>query len=313
MSMRDPERISIREQEFQESTMFNFTRRYIPRFVAVAMAATTLFSVSQAATVVEFATMDAMPSDWSIGAQDGGTVAISTTTSLNYNSSSGSLKATYPKAVGSVYAWGVYNVSSLKTNDLYIEFWAKMPNAKQGLKFLKIFGGSSNGGYANTTFALDYTGGDPGAMYQVSFGDGSTTGNDTAQVVNFDGSYPQWIGRSYGKATVSTPQKKGFSSASWGTSWHHFKFRVKFNSGSSASTEVADGAYYVEIDGKVYVDAKGLFNRHYSNAPIDRVELFGWAQSGSSAFDIWYDNIRITTGGFADTVTPAPPESVSVN
>ena len=298
--------------------MFNSklpTPRWLGSGVAVLMAAAALAGPSSAATLIDFATMDSMPSDWSIGAQDGGSISISTNTLLNYKGSTGSLKAYYPKAAGAVYAWGVYNVSSLKTRDLYIEFWAKMPSAKQGLKFLKVFGGNVGGSsnYANTTFALDYTGGDPGSMYQVSFGDGSITGNDTGQVINFDGSYPNWIGRSYGKATVLTPQKTSFASSKWGTAWHHFKFRVKFNSGTTAATEVADGAYYVEIDGKVYVDAKGLFNRHYSNAPIDRVELFGWAQSGNSPFEIWYDDIRITTGGFSGEVSPTPPAALTVN
>ncbi|WP_198265651.1 hypothetical protein [sulfur-oxidizing endosymbiont of Gigantopelta aegis] len=52
-----------------------------------------------------------------------------------------------------------------------------MPKARHGVKFLKIFSGrnanNTNSGYANTTFGLDYTGGDNGGMYQVSFGDGT--------------------------------------------------------------------------------------------------------------------------------------------
>jgi hypothetical protein len=262
---------------------------------------------------------------WALGSQNGGSLTISTNTSLNYNNEGGSLVGSYPTSPssgGAVYVWGAYGLSQLKTEDIYVEFWAKMPNSKQGLKFLKIFGGSStSGNYANTTFALDYTGGDPGSMYQVSFGDGSTVGNDTANVINFDGSYPNWIGRSYGKATVQTPQKASFSSANWGTSWHHFRIHCKFNSGTSATTEVNDGAYYVEIDGKVYVNATGLFNRNYSNLPIDRVELFGWSQNAPSAFQVWYDDVRITTGGFASGSTvgsgttatvPDPPSAVSV-
>ena len=257
---------------------------------------------------------------WTFGSQTGGSLAVSTNASLNYNNEAGSLVGSYPTSPssgGSVYVWGAYDLSALKTEDVYVEFWAKMPGSKQGLKFLKIFGGSStSGNYANTTFALDYTGGDPGAMYQVSFGDGSTVGNDTANVINFDGSYPSWIGRSYGKATVQTPQKSSFSAANWGTGWHHFRIHCKFNSGTSAATEINDGAYYVEIDGKVYVNASGLFNRNYNNLPIDRVELFGWAQNASSSFEVWYDDVRITTGGFAGAGStasvPNPPTDVSV-
>jgi hypothetical protein len=266
---------------------------------------------------------------WSLGSQDGGSLTLSTSTAQNYNGEPGSLVASYPSSPssgGAVYVWGAYSVAALKTEDIYVEFWAKMPAAKQGLKFLKIFGASStSGNYANTTFALDYTGGDPGSMYQVSFGDGSTGGNDTGNVINFDGSYPSWIGRSYGTANVQTPQKKSFASAQWGTSWHHFRIHAKFNSGTSAQTEVANGAYSVEIDGNVYVNASGLFNRNYTNGPIDRVELFGWSQNASSPFQIWYDDVRITTGGFASgstgstsggststAITPEPPANVSV-
>lgn len=251
-------------------------------------------------TLITFQDMDEadLPSDWSIGAQAGGTVSISENASDNYAGSAGSLKGTYPVASGGVYVWGAYDLSGLALSDLYIEFRAKMPAAKQGLKFLKIFGKDTNGAYANTTFALDYTGVDLGGMYQVSFGDGSGTGNDTANVINFDGQNPEWIGRSFGTASVQTPQNALWASSNWGTDWHHFRIRAKFNTGSSASDEVADGAYHVEIDGKVYVDATGLFNRHWSNGPIDRVELFGWAQNGSEPFELWYDDVRLSIGGF---------------
>jgi hypothetical protein len=82
---------------------------------------------------------------------------------------------------------------------------------------------------------------------------------------------------------------------------------VKYNSGTTAENEVADGEYYVEIDGKVYVNATGLFNRHYSNLPIDRVEFFNWAQNGTQPFEIWLDDIRVTTGGFLQPSAPKPP------
>ncbi len=73
--------------------------------------------------------------------------------------------------------WASLNISSWQTNSIKVEFWAKMPKARHGVKFLKIFSGrnanNTNSGYANTTFGLDYTGGDNGGMYQVSFGDGT--------------------------------------------------------------------------------------------------------------------------------------------
>lgn len=249
---------------------------------------------------------------WGFWTGDGGTVAISTNAAANHGGSAGSVKGSYParSSAGGGYVWCGYDVSALATRDLYLDFWAKMPTAtKQGLKFLKVFGARPTSGvdnYANTTFGLDYTGVDVGGMYCVSFGDGSQVTNDTANVVNFDGSSGSWIGRSYGTAVVSTPQNHLWASSNWGTSWHHFRMHVRFNSGTSAATEVADGAYFVEIDGLVYVDARNLFNRHWSNGPIDRIELFGWTQTGTTPFELWYDDVRITTGGFVTATNHAP-------
>ena len=184
-----------------------------------------------------------------------------------------------------------------------------MPGAKHGLKFVKVFGANpcSNGGcissegvgYANTTFGIDYGGhGEDGSMDQVSFGDGSAKDNDTGNVINFSGEYPQWIGRSFGSAQVMTPQNKDWAAANWGDSWHHFKLHVKYNSGTTAQDEKADGEYSVEIDGVTYVEAKGLFNRNPSNLPIDRVTFFDWTQNNKQPFEVWLDDIRISTGGF---------------
>ncbi len=244
---------------------------------------------------------------WGFGSQGGGQISISTDTNLNLNASQGSLRGTYPKpGAGGVYVWGGFDFASLNLSDVYIEFWAKMPNVKYGVKFLKIFGQSTATNYANTTFGLDYTGVDYGAMYCVSYGDGASVTNDTQNVINFTGENPSWVGRSLGAAIVSLPQKKLWSSASWGQLWHHFKIRVKFNSGTTQATEVADGAYYVEIDDKIYVDAKNLLNRHYSNKPIQKISFFDWSQGGSSPFEVWYDDIKVTTGGFFDR-RPTPP------
>ncbi len=117
-------------------------------------------------------------------------------------------------------------------------------------------------------------------------------------MINLDGTYPNWIGRSHGIAKLSTPQNSIWSGSNWGTDWHHFKMRVKFNSGTTAANEVADGAYSLEIDGKLYAEATGLFNRHYSNGSIESVAMFNWAQNGDAPFEIWYDDFKITTGGF---------------
>lgn len=250
-----------------------------------------------------------------LGSQGGGKVEIVSDPAVQINSkSAGALKAIYPVGTGGIYGWASFDMTPYKTREVYVEFNAKMPAAKQGLKFLKIFGerDAASGGYANTTFGLDYTGiaAGKGTLSQVGFGDGSSLQNDVQNVINFNGSNPSWVGRSYGKATVKTPENRGFTAAEWGDKWHHFRFKVKFNSAAknadNSYTEVNDGEYFVQINGKVYVDATGLFNRHPSNGPIAKVALLDWSQNIDQSFEIWYDNVKITTGGFDTSGDPSP-------
>lgn len=212
-------------------------------------------------------------------------------------------------AVGSNGEYGPYanfSVAALKTESVYIDFWAKMPDATEGFKFLKVFGTSNNPvGYANTTFMADYTGIDQGGLLGVQFGDGSTTQNDSQSIIRLNGSGSN-IGRSSGTAVVLTPQMAYWKSSDWGSAWHHFRVHLKFNSGTTSSNEVPDGEVYLEIDGKVYVNATGLYNRNPGNGPINYIGFFGWAQSDPTSFDVWYDNIVISTGGFASDPQPTP-------
>ncbi|MGE0327108.1 MAG: hypothetical protein AB7K71_02305 [Polyangiaceae bacterium] len=222
------------------------------------------------------------PQGVSQGAQDGGGIDFS----------QGYLHASYPFSSGGSYVWFSYAPPE-PLADLSVEFDARMPGNTHGLKFLKLFG-VNNGGYANVTYGLDYTGIDNGGLIAVSFGDGSAESNDTAQIIRLNGNDPEYIGRSFGQATVLTPQGKPFASTDWGTAWHHFVMRFRFNCGDSAENEVADGAIYLEIDGAVYVDAVGLFNRHWSNVRgIESIGLTGWSQGDGQPFDIDYDNLRV--------------------
>ena len=259
---------------------------------------------------------NSVPGSWAIGAQNGGSVGVQATTGPNGNAVD-ALEASYPVAgrgnAGGQYGWAQYFMG-LQTEDVYIEFWAKMPAAKGGLKFLKIFGARSPAtGHADVTFATDYTGMDTGAFLQVMFGDGSRLVNDGQNVIKLNGSHANMIGRSYGTAVVKTPQMTGFSSADWGTGWHHFRIHAKFNSGTTAQNETPNGEFYFEIDGKVYEDATGLYNRNPANGPIGEIELLGWAQNDPQPFQIWYDDLRISTGGFMPQGTlPDPPVDVGI-
>jgi len=242
------------------------------------------------------------PEGWEFGSQHGGTGTIVLDPSGEVPGSTKGYRATYPVASGGVYTWLVLNIGSYQTRDVAIDFWAKMPSdVKHGLKFLKVFGKSSpEGGYANATLGLDFTGIDNGSMFNVGYGDGTELSNDAQNIIRFDGSTREYYGRSFGTATVDTPQMKPFASSDWGTSWHHFKFRVKFNSGTSTANEIADGEFFVSIDDKIYVDAKNIFNRNPANDNIRSVEFGGWSQSGEAPFEVWYDSIVVTINGFYD-------------
>jgi hypothetical protein len=256
--------------------------------------------------------------NWTIGAQNGASLSVQATpgpTGVTVNA----LEGSYPSSTvttGAEFMWADYSVASLQTEDIYIEFWARMPGAKGGSKFLKIFGARpTDTNFANTTFNTDYTGIDSGAILQILFGDGTVLSNDGQNAIKLNGSHPDMIGRSYGNAVVQTPQNTGFSSTDWGTGWHHFLIHAKFNSGTTAQNEVPNGEYFLEIDGKVYLDAVGLYNRNPANGPIDHIELFGWAQNDPAPFQVSYYDVKISTGGFMPQGQglPNPPADVGVN
>ena len=254
---------------------------------------------------------------WSFGSQSGGTLLVAKTTPPPVSGdSSYALEAVYPASTtGAQYTWANFSVASLNTEDVYIEFWAKMPDAKEGCKFLKIFGKRSDPeGDADTTFGPDYTASaNHGGFDNVGFGDGSGIRNDYQDVIDLDGANPTYIGASYGIAKVLTPQMSDWPASNWGTSWHHFKVHVKFNGVTSSGQQMADGEIYIAIDGKVYVDATGLYNRNPENGPIDYIEFGGWAQTDPEPFDVWFDNITISTGGFVSDSSPTAPTNVTAN
>lgn len=236
----------------------------------------------------------------------GGASVVATTPPPVSGDAPYALEGLYPTTgpSGTGGPWANFSVASLNTESVYIDFWAKMPDAKEGFKFLKIFGVNTSGqGAANTTFMTDYTGAEQGAIRMVQFGDGTVISNDAQNYIGLNGT--QNVGRSYGIATVLTPQMSYFSSSDWGTGWHHFRVHIKFNSGTSTSNETPNGEVYLEVDGKVYVDATGLFNRNPQDGPIDYIGFFGWAQDDPQAFDAWYDNIVISTGGFISDPQPS--------
>jgi hypothetical protein len=275
------------------------------KYIGTAVSGDTSSTVGGTPTPILFQNFDtsSLPLGWT---NAGGSFELSTNTAQVYGGSGKSLRGIYPANANGNLLGLTYNVDTFTNwdtskNSIYIRFRARMPAPRWGMKFIKIFGKQGgNGGYANTTFGLDYTGSAPASVYQVSFGDGTTTTNDTQNVINLDGTNKSWAGRSSTTATILTPQNANWGGAQWGDDWHLFEIYVKFNSGDSALNEVADGAYTLKIDGTTYVNASGLFNRHYSNPRIDRIEFFGWTQGASPAtpFSLWLDNVEITQDGW---------------
>lgn len=274
-------------------------------------------------------TSNAMPTlaGWSIG---GAILSVQPTTPPVSGDAPYALEAQYPAvgASGEGGPWADFTLPSSNIESIYIDFWAKMPDAKEGFKFCKIFGlrsgtapdGVPYQGYADTTFQTDYTGISQGGLVMVGFGDGTNLVNDFQNVIRINGD-GQAIGISGEQsnpaddAIVLTPQMNYFTGADWGTGWHHFRIHVAFNTNTQGQ---ANGEVYLEIDNKVYVDATHLANRNPANGPISFVGFFGWAQTDPQPFDVWYDNIVISTGGWVTGLpstsdqSPAQMTSVSV-
>lgn len=215
------------------------------------------------------------------------------------------LRIQYPANAVSTESFGAHGVGEqiAGLQQVYLEYEAKMPNSKWGMKFLKTFGERSttvtpDDTYSNTTIGLDYTGVDYGSLYAISFGDGSTLDNDTASVIQVAGGVQASLGARNTSAVISCPKGSAFSSTDWGTGWHKFRIMIKFSSGTSSETDTPDGEYYLEIDDEVYVIASGLFNRSWQSLPMSYLELGGYTQGSNPAFDMSFRNLIISTGGF---------------
>ena len=129
-----------------------------------------------------------------------------------------------------------------------------------------------------------------GIIRQISFGDGSGVGNDTTNVINLDDATVN--GRNNGIASISCPNGEW----TWpDTNLHEFKLHVKFNTGTTSENEVNDGEFHLYIDDQPYVVATGLFNRHYSNLPIQYMSMIDYTQN-TAAFTLTMDDIYVSTG-----------------
>ena len=185
-------------------------------------------------------------------------------------------------------------VTPMNLQEVYIEFIVQLPDANpQGsIKFCKITGiNGAPAGYSNTTYQLESN----KSFDHISFGDGTTDGNDVAQVIYYNGSNPTFTGRNYGLATIDLPQLSAFI---FDTNPHTVRIFHRYNSGTTLGTETNDGAYFVQVDDDVYLDTSDVFNRHYTNSLyIDQI-IFGGVIQNSPPLKLVFSSIKASTGGF---------------
>jgi hypothetical protein len=204
------------------------------------------------------------------------------TNTEGYNGSKG---AKVPYGSSGVNA-GVYlDTSNYSGSEVYIRFYAKVDcgtgSCYGGSKFLKFFGvNDSSGGYANTTLAITY---DSGKLDTVSYGNGSTTQNDTGTGV--------WLSGGGWDAGVQTPTALGAINFN-DKQWHCYEMYMKYSTGTNM-----DGVYKIWKDGTLWVEAKNLRNKHTSNiGKFASIQLGGYSSAPQwiSPFTLYFDEVVIS-------------------
>lgn len=181
--------------------------------------------------------------------------------------------------------------------EIYVEFEARYPGTVHGNKFCKLFGSSAGTGYANMTAGPNYSANQ--SFDRISFGDGTTVSQDTTHQIRLDGTTDaNDMGRGWATSNINTPNGE-FIATDWGTDWHTFRMYFKYNTGTTSGNEVANAAAYLDIDGVLYCDAGGFFNRNPNNSQYaSAIGLFGYLQGNSVDIELNYDNVKLTVGGF---------------
>ncbi len=197
--------------------------------------------------------------------------------------SNGCVRILYDQAGTAPYWFGV-PIESEHLRDFTVHFYFRVDNtpALGGAKFFKVFGASSDSGYANSTIALDYT---SGQLSRISYGTGAVTVNDTQAIIRFDGVATD--------GEVDTVTATG-PFAPPEAEWHELRVYMRYNSDG-----MRDGEYRVWIDGELRVQAENVKNRHDTNLAYPRsIDLANYASASSRTHDynLWYDDIAIYRG-----------------
>jgi len=184
----------------------------------------------------------------------------------------------------------------------YLGFWAKLTN-KQACwpKFIKFFGSGTAEAYSN------WTGGKSGSYAVASTAriahGGSAPKGDTVCIISWE----------YGtnNCTGDIPEITG--AFNWPDSnWHHFVYYWKLNT-NTGSTDNADGAFAVWIDGVEKLNVGGVINRDAANPrSFKGFELGSYTDAAILAsvptYYIWFDDIVMaSTYSEANGVPPLGP------
>jgi len=238
--------------------------------------------------------------------------SAATTGPWEYNVSDGGNIKKYTDS-GTPYARGLYTAGATCNNyirfifpertekDIYIKFLARK-SAGGMPKFVKFYGQIlPTNQTANTTFkGADYV---LGEITTVSYGDGSGTSNDSTFGASYDTGYDSdaYVGRS-GSLPRTFVHGGKFTAAEWGdgTEWHKFEFHVKFNSGTTALNEINDGCVECRIDGVMRCAAYNIFNRHYSNLPLNYVNVMDLVQGAYPTFTLDVKELTVSKYGWID-------------
>lgn len=191
------------------------------------------------------------------------------------------------------------NIAASNLSDIYVQFKFRTDAyAEQGSKFLKLYNKEDGyTGYARSTFAIQYASGN---LYEVSYGDGSGTTNDTQATVRYDGTHPLDPDANVVASTSAFDPSDH--------NWHTFEARAKYSSDGQR-----DGLYQVWIDGVLRLHVDNIKNRNDLNSNLyESVELANYNNGTTTSWNLYYDDVVISSSYIGtDSVAPTTTSNKS--
>lgn len=205
-----------------------------------------------------YSALSNVSSNWDYVPQQG----VTLDTTGGYNGSK-AVKFTYS---GETFYPLERQVLTAGSDHIYTKFKVKVgPDARGGIKFLKIFGVVTPGpSYANWTWNFGDVANTSSQLPVLCYGNGSPLQNDTG-VCNWGNFYP-----TAGK-------------------WHEVTTYNRYSTNGAN-----DGEMWMEIDGTRVMDVKNVKNRNDSNARVIEKISFGDYSNRYANMTLWFDDIEIS-------------------